>query len=173
MSPLQEATRSSSLSAAEPVLPVRKIVSVRASAARAFKVFTEGFDSWWPKSHHIGNSPMTRGVIEGRVGGRCYNEQADGTECQWGQILVWEPPARFVMAWQITPDWKFEPNLSKCSEVEFKFTPSPDGTTLVELEHRCFERQGDGGVTMRTQVDQPGGWGQLMERFKSAAEDQA
>ena len=63
---------------------------------------------------------------------------------------------------------------SRCtSPTSFKFTPSPDGTTLVELEHRCFERQGDGGVTMRTQVDLPGGWGQLMERFKSAAEDQA
>lgn len=177
MSQLQEATESGHPVATEPrsaesELSVRKNVRVRASAARTFKVFTEGLDSWWPKTHHIGSSPMTRGVMEGFVGGRCYSEQADGTECQWGQIVAWEPPTRFVMAWQITPDWKFEPDLAKCSEVEVKFTPSADGTTWVELEHRCFERQGEGGNEMRKQVDSPGGWGQLMELFRAKAEEE-
>jgi uncharacterized protein YndB with AHSA1/START domain len=166
-------TTHEAIESAASILPVRKHVRVRANAERAFRVFTEDLDSWWPKTHHIGSSPMTRGILEGHVGGRCYSEQADGTDCQWGQIVAWEPPARFVMAWQITPEWKFEPDLSKCSEVEVKFIPSADGTTLVELEHRCFERQGDGALAMRTQVDQPGGWGQLMELFKGVAEDQA
>ena len=105
--------------------------------------------------------------------GTIYTEQEDGTNCPWGSVLTWEPPHLFVMAWQIRPDWQFEPDLSKCSEVEVRFTPADDGTTLVELEHRCFERQSEGGLAMRTQMDQPGGWGQLMELFKGAAEDQA
>ena len=66
--------------------PVRKSIRVQANAARAFKVFTEGIDSWWPKTHHIGKSPMLRAVLESCVGGRCYSEQADGTECDWGRI---------------------------------------------------------------------------------------
>ena len=173
MSQVQEATESSPLGATEPAMPVRKNVRVRASAARAFKVFTEGIDSWWPKTHHIGSSPMTRAIMEGRVGGRCYSEQENGTQCDWGQILVWEPPLRFVMAWQVRPDWQFEPDLEKCSEVEVKFTPSSDGTTWVELEHRHFERHGEGGGNMRNQVDQPGGWGLLMELFRVAAEREA
>jgi Activator of Hsp90 ATPase homolog 1-like protein len=172
MSQVQEATESSPLRATEPGLPVRKNVCVRASAARAFKVFTEGLDTWWPKTHHIGSSPITRGFMEGRVGGRCYSEQADGTECQWGQIVVWEPPTRFVMAWQVTPDWKFEPDLSKCSEIEVGITPCDDGTTWVELEHRHFERQGQGGDAMRKQVGAPGGWSQLMELFRAKAEEE-
>ena len=61
------------------ITPVRKAVTVQADAAKAFRVFTEGFDTWWPRGHHIGKSPMTKGVIEGKVGGRCYNEQQDGT----------------------------------------------------------------------------------------------
>jgi hypothetical protein len=152
------------------IAPVRRSVRVRANTARAFQIFTEGMDSWWPKTHHIGNSPMTRAILEGRVGGRCYSEQEDGTECPWGQVLVWEPPTRFVMAWQVRPDWKFEPDVDKSSEVEVCFTPVDDGTTLVELEHRNFERHGEGGSNMREQVNQAGGWGALMELFRESAE---
>jgi hypothetical protein len=67
-------------------VPVRKTISVNASAARAFAVFTEGFDAWWPRTHHIGTSPMEKAIIETHVGGRCYTRQVDGTECDWGQI---------------------------------------------------------------------------------------
>jgi hypothetical protein len=36
-----------------PALAVRKSVTVEAPAAHAFEVFTIGFDSWWPRGHHI------------------------------------------------------------------------------------------------------------------------
>ncbi len=110
-------------------VPVSKSITVKAGAAHAFQVFTEGFDTWWPRSHHIGKSPMKKAIIEGKIGGRCYSEQIDGTDCDWGQILVWEPPQRFVIAWQISPGWGYEPDLAKSSEVEVRFTPEPDGST--------------------------------------------
>src|SRR5579862_2868752 len=91
-------------------VPVRKSVTVKAGVEHAFRVFTEGFDTWWPRSHHIGSAPMKKAVIEGFPGGRCYNEQVDGPDCPWGQILTWDPPHRFVLAWQITPQWQFEPD---------------------------------------------------------------
>jgi hypothetical protein len=55
--------------------PVRHTVTVKASLERAFCVFTEEFDSWWPRGHHIGKSPMKKAIIEGRAGGRCYTQQ--------------------------------------------------------------------------------------------------
>jgi uncharacterized protein YndB with AHSA1/START domain len=149
---------------------VRKSVTVKASVERAFQVFTEGIDTWWPRSHHIGKSPMKRTVIEGRAGGRCYSEQEDGSECPWGQVLVWEPPNRFIMAWQITHEWGFEPELAKSSEVEVRFTTESDGTTRVDLEHRHFDRQGPGGSTMRTAVDGEGGWTGLLQMFRAKVE---
>ena len=152
------------------IAPVLKSVTVRASAEHAFQVFTAGFDSWWPRSHHIGSSPMTRAVIEGFVGGRCYSAQQDGTDCPWGEVTIWEPPRRIVFAWLITPEWKFQPDRSKASEVEVTFTPLGDGTTRVDLEHRCFERYGEGGETMRDRVNTEGGWLGLVELFKQAAE---
>lgn len=150
--------------------PVRKSVTVKASAEHAFRVFTEGFDTWWPREHHIGKSPMKRAVIEGHVGGRCYSEQVDGTDCPWGSVLVWEPPQRFTIAWQITPQWQFEPDLSKSSEVEVRFTAEAGGMTRVDLEHRHFERHGEGAAAMRAGVDTPNGWGGLMQLYKGRAE---
>jgi Activator of Hsp90 ATPase homolog 1-like protein len=149
--------------------PVRKSVTVQASVDKAFRVFTEGLDTWWPRTHHIGKSPMTKGVMEGFVGGRCYSEQADGTDCDWGKILVWEPPSRFVMAWQVTHAWGYEPDLAKASEVEVRFTPEPDGSTRVDLEHRYFERHGEGWEVMRTSIDSPGGWGGLLVLYSAKA----
>jgi len=147
--------------------PVRKSITVKASAERAFRVFTEGIDTWWPRTHHIGKAPMRKTIIEGRTGGRCYSEQTDDTQCDWGRVLVWDPPCRLIFSWQIAPTWQYEPDLAKSSEVEVRFTPEPDGSTRVDLEHRYFERCGAGGETMRTAVDSPGGWGSILEHFVS------
>ena len=149
---------------------VKKSILVNATLEHAFDVFTAGFDSWWPRSHHIGKSPMEKAVIEMRVGGRCYSTQVDGTDCDWGQILEWDPPHRFVLAWQITHEWGYQPDLSRSSEVEIRFTAQPGGGTRVDLEHRHFERMGPEGDTMRVGVGGPGGWGSLMELFKAQAE---
>ncbi|WP_260734992.1 SRPBCC family protein [Tunturiibacter lichenicola] len=149
--------------------PVRKSLRVRADVAKAFRVFTEEMDSWWPRTHHIGSSPMKRVVVEGRPMGAIYTDQEDGTVCPWGSVLTWEPPHLFVMAWQVRPDWSFEPDLSKCSEVEVRFTPADDGTTLVELEHRYLERHGAGWSKMHEQLN--GGWLGVLEKFGAKADE--
>ena len=149
---------------------VKKSITVNASVEHAFEVFTAGYDTWWPRTHHIGKSPMKEAIIETRVGGRCYTKQVDGSECDWGQILEWDPPHRFVLAWQITHEWGYQPDLAKSSEVEVRFTPQAGGGTRVDLEHRHFERMGPGGPTMRVSVDGQGGWGTLLELFKARAE---
>ena len=155
-------------------VPVRKSIMVKASPEKAFRVFTDEIDTWWPRSHHIGKSPMKKIIMEGRPGGLCYARQEDGSDCPWGQVLVWEPPRRFVMAWQITHEWGFEPELARSSEVEVRFTPEGDGSTRVDLEHRNFERHGAGAETMRTAVSSPGGWESLLEMYeKRVAETKA
>ena len=147
---------------------VRKTIVVRASAAHAFAVFTEGIDRWWPRSHYIGGQPMEKCFVEPRVGGRLFERAADGSECDWGQVLVWDPPKRFVYAWQIGATWKYDPDLSKASEVEVLFVQQADGTTLVDLEHRHLERHGEGAAAMRAAIDSPGGWSQLLQLFADA-----
>ncbi len=155
------------------VAPVRKSITVKAPVDKAFDVFTKGFDTWWPRSHHIGQSPLAQAVIEGKVGGRCYGRSVDGSESLWGTVTAWEPPRRFVFAWQITPDWKCQPDIDRASEVEVTFTPQPGGGTRVDLEHRHFERHGDGGNAMRQSVDSPNGWGGLLKMFADAVDKDA
>jgi uncharacterized protein YndB with AHSA1/START domain len=150
---------------------VRKTITIDASVEHAFRVFTEGHDSWWPRTHHIGKVPMQKGIIETREGGRCYSIQTDGSECDWGRVLVWEPPRRFVMAWQITgAHWQYEPDITKSSEVEVRFTPVEDGSTRVDLEHRHFNRYGPDADAMRQAVSAPNGWSGLLQLFATRAE---
>lgn len=150
------------------IAPVKKSVIVKTTPAHAFEVFTAGIDRWWPKDRHIGESPATRAIIEPRAGGRWYTEHTDGGEVTSGHVLAWEPPHRVVFSWEINGDWKPEPNRAFASEVEVRFT-SKDGGTLVELEHRKFERMaGDGGAKMHGAVE--GGWVGVLALFSAAAE---
>jgi hypothetical protein len=152
--------------------PVRKTIMVKATPERAFDVFTRGIDTWWARDHHIGKSPMKRVVVEGHVGGRCYTEQVDGAECDWGQVLAWDPPHSFTMAWQVSAKWEYEPDLAKSSEVEVRFVAEPGGMTKVELEHRYFERHGAGFENMRGMIDSPMGWMGLLKLYAEKAEQE-
>jgi len=146
-------------------VPVRKSIVVHASALDTFDTFIEEVDAWWPRTHHIGKSPMRRIIIEGRPGGRCYSEQMDDTQCDWGRVLVIEPPHRLVLAWQITHTWGYQPDIGKSSEVELRFVPLAAETTRVELEHRYFDRHGAGAEAMKTSVDMPNGWSLILSLF--------
>jgi uncharacterized protein YndB with AHSA1/START domain len=142
--------------------PVRKSIKVAAPPERAFEVFTGGIGRWWPKSHKIGPADLDRPVIEPREGGRWYELDVDGSECEIGKVAVWEPPHRLVLIWQLTPEFTYDPHL--VTEVEVTFTPDGDGT-LVELEHRDLERMGEKAEAMRETVSGPGGWPGLLALF--------
>jgi uncharacterized protein YndB with AHSA1/START domain len=142
--------------------PVRKSILVNAAPERAFAVFTAGIGRWWPRSHHIGAADPDTFIIEPRAGGRWYERGIDGSECEVGKVLVWEPPTRLVLAWQLSTEWKFDPAL--ITEVEVRFTRDGD-KTRVELEHRNLEHFGARVDAMRQQIDGPQGWGALLQLF--------
>ena len=56
-----------------------------------------------------------------------YDRGVDGSECQWGRVLAYEPPDRIVFSWDINPMWQIETDLDKTSEVEVRFIA--DGPT--------------------------------------------
>jgi uncharacterized protein YndB with AHSA1/START domain len=146
--------------------PVKKSVSVQASPEHAFRVFTERFDAWWPRTHSIGEAPLKEAVLEGRAGGRWYGKLENGTEAEWGDVLVWSPPGRVVLAWRIGADWTYDAGL--LTEVEVTFTPE-GGDTRVTLEHRRLENMGESGEGMRAMFDSDGGWGMLLGMFAERA----
>jgi uncharacterized protein YndB with AHSA1/START domain len=148
------------------VAPVRKTVTVEASQNHAFEVFTAGITRWWPATHTILKVAPREHVIEPRAGGRWYQIGVDGSECDNGKVLIWEPPSRLVLVWQINADWQFDPDLH--TEVEVRFTPEGQ-RTRVDLEHRNIERVGERAEAVRTAVDGPGGWTAILESYRAVA----
>jgi uncharacterized protein YndB with AHSA1/START domain len=146
--------------------PVRKTVRVKAPLTRAFEVFTAS--SWWPREHSILKGTRQQVVlIEPRAGGRWFERGEDGSECDWGKVLAWEPPTRLLLSWQLNGNFQVDPSL--VTEVEVTFISEDANLTRVELEHRYIERAGDTAAALRAGVDSPGGWAGLLERFAEAA----
>ena len=150
---------------------VRKALLVLAPPVLAWRVFTEKIGTWWPLAlYKIGKVNAVDAVIEPRVGGRWYERGEDGSTCDWGSVLVWEPPSRLVLSWDITADWQYDPALK--TEVEVRFVAEGKGTR-VELEHRRLDRFGARRDEKRRIFETEGDWGRLLALFARVAEGSA
>ena len=148
---------------------IRHEVVVEAPIERAFSVFTDGFGSFKPPEHNILGVELAETVFEPRVGGDVFDRGIDGSTCRWARVLVYEPPHRVVISWDINPQWQIETDLEKTSEVEVRFTSETAERTRVELEHRELDRHGDGWESVREGVDSEGGWPTYLRRFADVA----
>ena len=148
---------------------VRKVVSVKASPAVAWRVFTEKMSTWWPLADYkIGKAKAVEAVIEPRAGGRWYERGEDGSTCDWGRVLAWEPDSRLVLSWDISADWQPDPTLK--TEIEVRFIAEGKDGTRVELEHRHLDRYGARRDEMRRIFQTEGDWGRLLQMFARASE---
>ena len=147
---------------------VRKTVSVDAPLDVAWRVFTQKMGTWWPLANYkIGKANAVDAVIEPQVGGRWYERGDDGSTCDWGRVLLWEPPSRLVLSWDINAEWQPEPTLN--TEIEVRFIPDGENVTRVVLEHRHLDRYGARRDEMRRIFDVEGDWGRLLALFARAA----
>jgi len=144
---------------------VRTEVTVDAPQDRAFAVFTENFDQIKPREHNMLAVDIAESVFEPHPGGRVFDRGVDGSECQWGHVLAYEPPDRIVFSWDINPRWQIESDLDKVSEVEVRFVPEGADRTRVELEHRHLDRHGDGWEGVREGVAGDQGWPLYLARY--------
>ena len=143
---------------------VRKTVTVEAPQAHCFEVFTGSMSAWWPLlTHHIGKAPAAAAIVEPKAGGRWFERGNDGSECDWGTVLIWEPPDRVVLAWELNSDWQHDRTIQ--SEVEVRFVAIGPETTRVELEHRKLDVYGERAATMAQALAGEGGWSGILDRF--------
>jgi len=147
---------------------VKRTLHVEVPVERAFRVFTERMGSWWPASHHIGKVPFKDILIDKKAGGRWYEINAEGAECVWGTVLEWLPPRKVVLSWHLQPDWSFNPDLARASEVALEFIAEGPESTRVEFEHHHLERHGEGWQKMREQVGSEGGWPMILDLYVKA-----
>jgi hypothetical protein len=155
----------------EPALTatVKRTLRVNVPIDFAFRILTQKMGAWWPATHHIGKTPFTAIVIEPHAGGRWFERDIAGAECEWGRVLLWEPPKQVVLSWHLQADFHYDPDISRASEVSFKFFSEGAAATRVEFEHRHLERHGEGWQNLRISVDSPGGWTAVLAGFEEAA----
>ena len=141
---------------------VRREITVNATPERAFYVFTEQFDTWWPRSHKIGEADMAKAVIDPDAM-RWYEVGVDGSTCDWGAILAYDPPSRLTLEWRIGGSWGLETDPAAVSEIDVTFTPEGDATR-VTLVHRHLDRH-TGSEALKEAVGSDGGWPGLLAAY--------
>jgi DNA-binding transcriptional ArsR family regulator/uncharacterized protein YndB with AHSA1/START domain len=138
------------------MIMVAKTVQVDAPLNVAFDVFIG--QRWWPvHTHHLAEPRGTEVLLEPFEGGRWYERAADGTETDWGIVLAWQPPYRLLLSWQVSPEWTYEHDAERASQIEVTFTPEGTDRTRVDFTHRHLERYGDQAERMRRILDGKGG----------------
>ena len=146
---------------------VVKTVTVPLPPDAAFDLFTVRIAGWWPLHTHSvaadtyeGRLTATDLRFEPGVGGRIIESLSDGSEAEWGRVLVWEPPDRVVLSWK--------PNLTDGphTRVDVSFSPGGRGT-VVELVHTGWAAFGGSAAERRRGYDQ--GWEPVLQRLVAAA----
>ena len=142
-------------------------LEIASDADTAFEAFTDGLRNWWPPEYTwSGRSVLIDIGIEPGASGMCFEIGPHGFRCDWGRVLVWDPPLRLVFSWQIGPGREPVPDPDRASEVEVRF---PRGR--VELRHRGFDRHGPSGGDYRKALASPEGWPFMLDCFKSYLEN--
>lgn len=144
---------------------INKELVIAASQETCFNVFTQKMDSWWPRDHHVGKSPMCEMLLEAKPEGRWYSKHEDGSEVNVGTVLTYDPYSLLVLNWQINADFQYDPNVF--TEVAVRFIAEGPKTTRVKMEHKDLDRMGQGGKAVESMDS---GWGFIMNLYKDAAE---
>ncbi len=140
---------------------LERTIEVAVPVERAFGVWTEQVNLWWPAGHSISRHPGARMASEARVGGRLMERVPDGPEIVWGRVLTFEAPGRLV--YEFTPGGGGE----YTSEVEVTFTPSRVGT-LVTVTHRMGQFTDDRWGSMKRRYGE--NWDLVLPEFQHHAQ---
>lgn len=144
---------------------IRLDLTVPVPPARAFAVFAEELDSWWPPEYTWAGDVLETIAIEPREGGRCFERGPHGFKVDWGRVLAWEPPHSLLITWQISPGREPVPDPDKASEIEVRFQPEGADRTRVAFEHRHLARHGAGSEEYRTALAAQEGWPYILDRY--------
>jgi hypothetical protein len=113
---------------------------------------------------------LASAMLEPHEGGRWYERGVDGSECEWGRVLAYVPPARIAVSWHLNAQFQYDPDPAKASRVEVSFYVEEPTRTRVELVHSGLERHGEGWEKVRDSVGSPGGWIGILGNLANTAD---
>jgi uncharacterized protein YndB with AHSA1/START domain len=74
-----------------------------------------------------------------------------------------------VLAWHLSPEWSFDPDPARATEVEATFEEEGERVTRVCFEHRGFEVYGKAGRELRDSLGAEDGWAEVLAEYERAA----
>lgn len=77
-------------------------VPIEATPAKVWAALTKDVGKWWPKHFYTTENPKTY-VVEGKLGGRVFEDWGDGAGAMWGTVVVWNPIQKMVWACEMYP----------------------------------------------------------------------
>jgi hypothetical protein len=140
--------------------PIVVEFDVKASPSHAFDVWTSKPSMWWPRSHTLTHDPDLTVVFEPFQGGRIYERGSDGSEHEWGEVLVWDPPVRVGYLWHLFFD------RSDATEITVTFAEIENGSR-VRLVQTGFEKLADEVGTERRRRTNDS-WLEVTGRYRAA-----
>ena len=143
---------------------------VNAPVEQAFTAFTERFGDFKPPEHNLLAAAIAETVFEPRVGGHVSTAPSTAASAGGRASSAYEPPARVVFSWDISPQWQVETDPELTSEVEVRFVAEGPDRTRVELEHRHLDRHGPGWQSVGDGVDGDQGWPLYLARYAALIE---
>ena len=153
---------------AKPIEAVRRSVTVDCSVEDAFATFTDRIAEWWPLGthsidHYETGSAAETVVFQGGAGGQVYERTKNGEELKWADVIAYDPPHRFVLAWNPSRE-----HARPRTEIEVTFTDKA-GKTRVDLEHRGWGWLGDEAAEARQSYNQ--GWEPVLAEYAQKASE--
>ena len=147
--------------------PIRRSVTVGLPVDQAFAAFAD-LARWWPREYTWAGDTLEDIGIGPREGGFCFERGPHGFTCHWGRVLVWDPPARLVLAWQIAPDRAPPPHPPQARQGEVPLPAPRAPRTPVDHQHPAVPHHGDAADTYRQALASPQGWPLILARYATS-----
>jgi uncharacterized protein YndB with AHSA1/START domain len=144
---------------------VKKSIIVDSHANDALSAFTGQIHQWWPAKYTWSQEVLQELKINPSTNGLFTEIGPNGFRADWGRVLSIEA-GKIIFLWQIGPQRTPEPNPEKASTVEVNFKNTEEGKTIVDLEHRNFEKHGEGFEEYRNAMDSEHGWESILAGFR-------
>ena len=123
--------------------PIIKTIEVPCSQEKAFNIFLNEMDSWWPKDKFttsaMAGTPAAEIKVEAKLNGKIIEVSSDGKEYYWGKLLSFKPFDSFQMDFHFAPPGE---ERGDGTIVDLNFIVINEKLTKVELKQTNWQALG-------------------------------
>lgn len=152
---------------------IKRTVAIPLSFQEAYDKFVHEFNFWWPKAYTWSQDQLQSISIDARQNGLCTEIGPHGFRCDWGRVVSIKAAEKITFTWQISPRREPVPDPAQASIVEVQFQAKADRQTLMHLEHRDFEKHGEGAENYQQAMDSDSGWDYILDLYLNYCEKQS